>query len=277
MTNTNTPHCGDNCGFVHTQNALYGDRLLPEEKMQLAVKGVQGGQFSQRGAAKEFGVAQKSLSRRLQQVSQVTHPETSQSEPAVQPMATDGQLMEKLTSNERQKALRQLCKQHGLTAGKAGNQGLYDLLQDNHVVVPDHLTTPTLRNNYSPKTDEPNEQELQVNNSLSLVPDGAEQADTYIDSFEDFDAVRDEVCQQVQKSDRPADFKRAILLLTELDAICTDAWYSRNPKLWDGEEWTHVSSEIEIIRDLVHQRAQEACTLAVSKRNAFNVEARVVA
>ena len=59
MTNTNTPHCGDTCGFVHTQNALYGDRLLPEEKMQLAIKGVQGGQFSQRGAAKEFGVAQK--------------------------------------------------------------------------------------------------------------------------------------------------------------------------------------------------------------------------
>ena len=63
----------------------------------------------------------------------------------------------------------------------------------------------------------------------------------------DIDAVRAHVNSQVQQSDRPADFKRAIELLTELDRICTDAWYRRHPEPWGHDDWAHVSSEIEAL------------------------------
>ncbi len=73
----------------------------------------------------------------------------------------------------------------------------------------------------------------------------------------DIEAIRERVNHEVQRSDQPAEFKRAIELLTELARICTDAWYRRLPEPWEHDHWAHVSSEIRALDSIVGQRAEE--------------------
>ena len=73
----------------------------------------------------------------------------------------------------------------------------------------------------------------------------------------DIQAVRDRVNFDIQRSDRPAEFKRAVELLTELSQICTGAWYRQLPEPWQHDDWAHVSSEIRALHSIVGQRAEE--------------------
>jgi hypothetical protein len=89
----------------------------------------------------------------------------------------------------------------------------------------------------------------------------------------DLDATRQRINAEVQRSDRPADFKRAIELLTELDTICTAAWYRKHPEPWGHDDWAHVASEIALLHSIVGQRAEETANELIGKMSAIRVEA----
>ena len=77
--NTTEEHCGDSCGLIDFTMAVAGDRLLPEERMKLAIEAVTSGKMSQRGAAKKYDVLQQTLSKRLKKVTNSCHPTKTQS------------------------------------------------------------------------------------------------------------------------------------------------------------------------------------------------------
>jgi hypothetical protein len=93
----------------------------------------------------------------------------------------------------------------------------------------------------------------------------------------DLDATRQRINAEVQRSDRPTDFKRAIDLLTELDTICTAAWYRKHPEPWGHDDWAHVASEIALLHSIVGQRAEETADELVGKMSAIRVEATTIA
>jgi hypothetical protein len=259
----------------HYPETLRGHFLPKEERMAHAIAAVQSGKMSQRAATEKFDISRASLQRELK-VAQMSHPATAQSQPEVQPINPDQPPINKLTSNERLKALRQLCKDNGLTTTKLGNQGLYDLLLDNDVDVADYLITPTLLKNHTPKDNDTNEQGISSNNPEPDFNGGDSQIPFNDDGTLDLDAYRKQVNIDIQQSDRPRDFKRAIELLTELDIICTDAWYRRQPEPWEACEWSHVSSEIEGLHSIVSQRAAEIADDILRQSSAVSVEHSVI-
>lgn len=278
-----TTNCAETCPLVDFTIQTVGDRLTPDELMQYAVLAVTTDGMSQRAAAKKFGIAQKTLSRRLQEVSQVTHPETSQSTTKDSAIGTDQKAIGKLNSNQKRNALTKLCRQNDAPKIVFGTPSVMrGWLEWAGVSIPPELAgastpfTPLQSTTPTQDNDQQEEEELQAHNHVSLVPDGAGQADPD-DDFRNSDAIRDEVCKQVQDSDRPVDFKRAILLLAELDSICTEAWYRRHPEPWIADDWAHVNSELSAIHSLVRQRAQEECEDALSASNAIEVTATSVA
>lgn len=292
---TTTTNCGDSCGLIDFTMAVAGDRLLPEERMELAIKAVTIEKMSQRGAAEKFNVAQRTLSHRIEKMSQMAHPGKTQSQPEVLPEPEKPAKTGKLKSGEIRSELRKLCSQNNAPRGLGVNgQGVTPpiargWLKWAGIAIPPELDgkTEPFTPSSTPSSPTPaqphdtNQQGLPANDPLPVVSDWGTQADSpddpiYDDDL-DIDAVRDHVCAEVQRSDRPADFKRAIDLLRELDQICTDAWYRRHPEPWNHHDWAHVNSEIKTIQSLVGQRAQETADQLLFPGSAVTVKSTPVA
>jgi hypothetical protein len=259
-----TQHCGDSCGAVAAMAVAFREYVPPEQRMATAISQVLSGEMSQRGAAEANGVAETSLRRQLGQVRQMAHPTKPQSSTEVStdrnPIAGDRTRGDR---QRRHKAMRDLAREHGisslpsgLSVSRAGlgqiHQGLIDLGID----VPEDI---------APRSTLPKTKKAITTTSNDQTTESAIDDDTlYIFQA---DAIRDEVCREVQQSNRPADFKRAIELLRELDVICTDAWYGRQSEPWGTFDWAHVSSEVRKIHSLVNQRAEEACADYLAAQN----------
>jgi hypothetical protein len=292
---TATQHCGDSCGLIDFTMAVAGDRLLPEERMKLAIEAVTSGKMSQRGAAAKYGVARKTLGDHLARVGGFAHPAETQSTTEVPPDPVPATQPEKLKSGEVRSRLRALLRQHNAPKGIGGKDGISSpqargWLHWAGIPIPPELngaaipfdpsataTAPTPAQKHDTES-----QRLPANHPVPSFPDGANEVDipedhpVYADNF-DIDAVRERVNHDVQQSTRPADFKRAIELLTELDRICTDAWYRRHPEPWGPDDWAHVSSEIEALHSIVGQRAEETADDILRKGSAFTVSATALA
>lgn len=286
-----TTHCGDSCGLIDFTMAVAGDRLLPEERMKLAIEAVSSGKMSQRGAAAKYGVAESTLRSHLKKVRNSAHPAETQPEPAISQNRTA-----KLTTGEVRSALRQLLRDNDAPSGVAQNprNGITSpeargWLQFAGIPIPPELDGRTQPFNPSTTPSSPTpaqshgteQQGLHADNSLPVVSDWSAETDpepehpAFADHF-DISAVREHVNREIQQSDRPADFKRAIELLTELDVICTDAWYRRHPEPWNHDDWAHVSSEIEALHSIVGQRAAETADELLRKSTAVEVKSTAV-
>ncbi len=310
MTTTN---CGDTCGLIDFTMAVAGDRLLPEEKMKLAIEAVTSGKMSQRAAAAKYGVVRRTLARHLDEAAQMRHPTKTQPTTKVSQRSQSAEAIGKdaarLERQRRRKAIRQLAKQHGISSlpsgvsvGQAGHGQIYQALVEQGITVPSDVlpssaqpkpkaepkakTAKTAKSTKStppvPTHDTSIPERLSPNDHVPAQQcDGSGEADPSADPIYDeelnIDAVRDHVCAEVQLSDRPADFKRAIELLRELDAICTDAWYRRHPEPWNHHDWAHVNSELKTIQSLVGQRAQETADQLLFPGSAVTVNATAVA
>jgi hypothetical protein len=279
-------NCGETCGLVDFTLAIAGDRLLPEERMDLAVQAVQLEKMSQRGAAEKYKVSRTVLQRRLEEAAQTGHPpetESTTEEPALPPdPPISSPAPKKVPSNVVRDGLRALCKEHGATRYTKFNIGAARAyLTEQGVAIPAHLQPKTKATQPSPSnvepippveptTPAPSKRILPWNTAVVPAPvetgsdDGDEgrdfdsnESDPIYEERLDMDAVRDDVLAKVIASNRPADFKRAIELLAELDHICTLAWKRKHPEPWNHHDWAHVNSEVEIIHSLTRQRAKE--------------------
>ncbi len=277
-----TQHCGDTCGVVASMAAVFSQYVPPEQRMAEAIAAVRSGKMSQRAAAAKFDLNRDTLQRRLKQVAEIGHP--------TKPVAGEGESQGRITDrNDRVKQLRALAKASGLTqinggpAGKASEKQIRTALIEAGHEVPEELApAPTKKSAPSTpvQTDDTKQQRVPANDRLAVIPERGSEADPEHPAFADkldLDAVRDRVNQDVQRSNRPADFKRAIELLTELDRICTDAWYRRHPEPWGHDDWAHVSSEIEALHSIVGQRAEETADDILRKGSAFTVSATALA
>lgn len=283
MTTTN---CGDTCGLIDFTMAVAGDRLLPEERMKLAIEAVTSGKMSQRAAADKYGVAQPTLHRRL---IQMNHPTKAQSQPEVLANPEVPANTGKLSPGEIRSRLRQLCRDNGAPSGVAKNSrnGVTSpeargWLQWAGISIPQELQGKADPFTPSTESHDTNQQRLPANDRLPVIAERPTETDSddehpaFADNF-NIDAVRERVNHDVQQSDRPADFKRAIQLLTELDRICTDAWYRRHPEPWGHDDWAHVSSEIEALFSIVGQRAEETANAILQRTAAVTIRATTVA
>lgn len=289
MTTTQEP-CGDTCSVVANMASTFKEYVPKEQRMAEAIKAVQSGKMSQHAAAEKFEVPQSSLNRKLKKVIQMDHSATSQSQPAI-----SENRVEKLDSGQIRTALRKLCRDNDAPRGigKTGN-GITSpeargWLQWAGIPIPPELDgkTEPFTPNSTPSlttpahTHDTKQQGLHADDSLPVISDWADETDSahqhpaFADHL-DIDAVRQHVNREVQQSDRPADFKRAIELLTELDRICTDAWYRRHPEPWGHDDWAHVSSEIEALHSIVGQRAEETADELLRKSTAVEVKSTVV-
>jgi hypothetical protein len=242
--------------------------------MATAIKQVLSGEMSQRGAAEANGVARKTLGDHLARLGGSAHPTKTQASTEV--LERDM----RPTRRDIQRELRQMASRVGLglingkSPHKAGTRQVYDALIEAGHDVPDELIPPSIKS----KT---NEQQQSVNDHRPVVAGWADEgiaADNPIFADKlDIDAVRQHVCAEVQRSDRPADFKRAVELLTELDVICTNAWYRRQPEPWEHDDWAHISSEIDALHSIVWQRATETADELLRKSAAVQVNATSLA
>jgi hypothetical protein len=289
---TTTQHCGDSCGLIDFTMAVAGDRLLPEERMKLAIEAVTSGKMSQRSAAAKYGVAQQTLSDHLARVTGFGHPTKTQSTTEVSEGQQKADKGPTLTKEVVRSRLRAMCRdQGGAPAGVSKSlPEMRGWLKWAGVSIPPEMDGKTTPFSPSVTTTAPTpaqkhdteSQRLPANHPVPSFPDGATEVDipedhpVYADNF-DIDAVRERVNLDVQQSTRPADFKRAIELLTELDRICTDAWYRRHPEPWGPDDWAHVSSEIEALHSIVGQRAEETADDILRKGSAFTVSATALA
>lgn len=258
-----------------------------ETREAAAIHAISVEKMSQSAAAVKFGVSQPTLSRRLSAPIHVNSSETSQSEPAI--LKTPETPVSKHSTRS---ALRKLCRDNNAPQGLGVNgQGVTPSIARGWlkwagIDVPPELDGKTIP--YVPFDDQP----VKTNDHITLTPPkparpvldlvesnsgpydqyGLDDDDdpAFADKL-DIDAVRAHVNSQVQQSNRPADFKRAIELLTELDRICTDAWYRRHPEPWGHDDWAHVSSEIEALHSIVGQRAEETADELLRQSSAVEV------
>lgn len=288
MTVTQEP-CGDTCSVVASMASTFKEFVPKEQRMAQAIAAVQSGKMSQRGAALKFDLDRRTIGRHLSKVGHLTHPETSQSTTQVSESRSN-----KLTSGQIRSALRTLCRQNNAPHGVAKNprNGISSpeargWLKWEGIEIPSELDGKTdpftpLVSSATQSEHDTDQQGLPSDNSLPVVSGGEQKADpdfydnpAFADNL-DIDAVRQHVNEQVQQSDRPADFKRAIQLLTELDTICTNAWYKRQPEPWGHDDWAHVSSEIRALDSIVGQRAEETADELLRKNFAVEVNATAV-
>lgn len=301
---TTLEHCGDTCSVVSQMASAFKEFVPKEQRMAQAIAAVQSGKMSQRAAALKFDIPRKTLGDHMKQVGETAHPATFQSEPVIKPIGNKSEPSEiaskAANSNSRLQAIRRFAAEHGVKevdgkpAHSQGNGAIYRALTAAGIDVPEDLKPRSLlpkqpkASKPKPTTippkeahDDTNEQGIYADDSLFVVTDGGGQTDSeqdhpaFAENF-DLDAVRERVNHDVQQSDRPADFKRAIELLTELDRICTDAWYRRHPEPWGHDDWAHVSSEIEALHSIVGQRAEETADELLRKSSAVKVTATVI-
>lgn len=111
--NSEEPKCGDDCKLVE----MLASKTSEQQAMENAIAAVKIGNISQRGAAKQFGVAQKTLSRRLNGnnvVSQVTHDGASpESAPAKSKKADQAEHDQWYADYQAGESIAKLAKKYG--------------------------------------------------------------------------------------------------------------------------------------------------------------------
>jgi len=179
---TTTEHCGDTCGLIDFTMAVAGDRLLPEERMKLAIEAVTSKKMSQRAAAKKYDVARRTIERRLNEVAQMRHPTKTQSSTEVSATPEVQSEPEKVSSHEVRTRLRALLRQHDAPRGIGGKNGISSpqargWLKWAGISIPPELdgkTTPfnptvTTTAPTPTQTNETKQQGLHANDSLSVM------------------------------------------------------------------------------------------------------------
>lgn len=279
--------------------------------MDLAVQAVQLEKMTQRGAAMKYGVSRSGIQKRLQKAAAGGHPPETQSTTQEPADSTDSPvspappvLKKKSASNANRDALRALCKEHGATGySKFTTSVARAYLTEQGVDIPAHLrplqpqpktTQPSPFNGTNPlqPTSEPAPaaeapfdgirpwNTAVVPSDHPAVSNGGDQGgEPGPDGEVDFDAptkLRQRVSEEVQQSDRPADFKESIQLLARLAAIIRDAWYRKHPEPWNHHDWAHVASEIHCLNSLAGQRAKETARDLLEQMDAIEVGAGAV-
>ncbi len=254
-------HCGDTCGLIDFTMAVAGDRLLPEERMKLAIEAVTSGKMSQRGAAAKYGVNRDTLQRRLKEVAEIGHPTETQSTTEVSavatPLAKDGALPKR---HQIQKELRALAKAHGMThagnipVSKAGQGQIYTALIEAGHDVPSDIT-PT-----SKKAHDTHKQGVSANDPFPVIPDRPTETDpeddAILDERIDLNKLSQQVLSDVISSTRSDSFKRAATLATELEQLLCLAFYGKDG--WSGQDWVHINGQLKTCQSLTGQRSEEA-------------------
>jgi predicted transcriptional regulator len=243
--------------------STFAEYVPPAIRMERALAAVKTGKMSQRAAAAKFDVTQSVISDRLNKVIGSDHPETSQSQQGVsrgQHKAESGP--DKLTKDQVRSKLRELCRQQkekppaGITKTNPKMRGW---LMSIGLELPKELQGTVTAYQNSSLSDQlsaqPTSEPASFNNGRLSSTDQENCTDEFDEPIGD---QINRVCDEVQQSDRPSDFKRAILILRELTEICTKAWYGAfEEEQWNHHDWAHVNSDIKTIQSLVSQRAQE--------------------
>lgn len=255
--------CGDTCTLVDTMASTFAEYVPPAIRMERAVVAVRTGKLTQSAAAAKFEVTQQGISKALKRTTTGCSSKTSQSQQGVsrgQHKAESGP--DKLTKDQVRSKLRELCRQQkekppaGITKTNPKMRGW---LMSIGLELPKELQGTVTAYQNSSLSDQlsaqPTSEPASFNNGRLSSTD----QENCIDEFDE--PIGDQinrVCDEVQQSDRPSDFKRAILILRELTEICTKAWYGAfEEEQWNHHDWAHVNSDIKTIQSLVSQRAQE--------------------
>lgn len=283
-----TPHCGETCPVLDFMTVVCNDRMTLEERMEAAIKactdsGDGNERMTQRAAAKKFNVAQKTLSRRIAAVSQMTHPATPPAPQAISANPGSEATTGKLSSAEARKQLRQLVRDNGGARGLGAGQGISapqarawldhigvsvpPELDGSRADISDYLTTHTTT------TDEiTTPQPVHVADPEDFGSGWNAEADDDHPIFADqldMRALRARVNADIQAfPGLPDDYKRAVQLVTELDNICDDAFFGRNATPWNHDQWAHISSDLHALFSIVGQRAEETANEILRRRAA---------
>ena len=278
-----TQHCGDSCGLIDFTMAVAGDRLLPEERMKLAIEAVTSEKMSQRGAAAKYGVNRDTLQRRLKEVAEIGHPTETQSTtgfaPDPEPIPPDPQPSQRSAATQdklqRTAAIRNLARANGM--GKIGDKvvrdvgavAIYDALTAAGIEVPEDMKPRSLlpktpKPSPSPatpaQTDDANKQGIPANDPLPVFPDRPTETDpeedAILDERIDLNKLSQQVLSDVISSARSDSFKRAATLATELEQLLCLAFYGKDD--WSGQDWVHINGQLKTCQSLAGQRAEEA-------------------
>ena len=274
---TTESHCSDSCNIVASITSTFKEFVPKEQRMEQAIYAIQQG-MALREASRKFGIPVTTIHDHLTRVFGSEHPK-----PQSQPQSQSEQ-----KPIGRSHAIRRFAANNGIKQinGKrvysCSVAAICEALAAANIELPSELQPqPKKSTSNSPNKNVSNKQRVSTHDRLTILPEGRSQSNSesehpaFADEL-DIDAVRQRVNRDIQQSDRPRDFKRAIELLTELDAICTDAWYRRHPEPWGHDDWAHVSSEIEAIHSIVGQRAEETADELLRKSLAVTVESTAV-
>lgn len=270
---TTTEHCGDSCGLIDFTMAVAGDRLLPEERMKLAIEAVTSEKMSQRAAAKKYDVAESTLRLRLKPVRSSAHPTETQSSTEILPDPVPAPKPEKLKSGEVRSRLRALLRQHDAPKGIGGKDGITSSqargwLQWAGIAIPPELDGKTAPFDpsavtalpTSTQTNETKQQGLYANDPCPVFPDRPTETDpeddAILDERIDLNKLSQQVLSDVISSTRSDSFKRAATLATELEQLLCLAFYGKDG--WSGQDWVHINGQLKTCQSLAGQRAEEA-------------------
>jgi len=276
MTTTN---CGDTCGLIDFTMAVAGDRLLPEERMKLAIEAVTSGKMSQRAAGAKYGVTHAGIGKAIKRLETSFHPAKTQSQPVVSGKPEDSAKTGKLPPAEIRSRLRKLCRENNAPSGVAQNsrngitaKEARGWLKWAGISIPPELDGKTTSFNpataradkpsSSPSSHDTNEQGLPANDPFSEDTERtaeagvSEDSDPILDERIDLNKLSQQVLSDVLKSDRSESFKRAATLATELEQLICLAFYGKDG--WSGQDWVHINGQLKTCKSLTGQRAEEA-------------------
>jgi hypothetical protein len=274
-----TTHCGDSCGLIDFTMAVAGDRLLPKERMKLAIEAVTSGKMSQGKAAEKYEVTQQGISKALKRVTTGCDHTKPQSTTEVSPAPTSTATTKTPRFSQVRSGLRALLKKHGAPAGVAGGSNFSPpaargWLEFAGVQIPPELqgrSTPFNPSNES--HDPPATERLSANDHVPAQQcdrpgevDPDEDDDATLDDRIDLDKLSAQVLREVQRSNQSESFKRVVELLTEAEKLIVLAYYGKDE--WSGQNWVHVNSQVKACKSLAGQRAEEAHRQVFSARNA---------
>lgn len=253
-----------------------------------AIKAVQSGEMSQRGAAEKFQIPESTLRLRLSGMRSSAHPETSQSQPgdsSVDTVDTVDNACGTQARFKRNHALRKeaqgLCRAHGITSidGKPiskirSRKTLCDALLSAGVAVPSHLF---LRNS-TDDTQAQAQSQSQSSASSTATPSHCQQPASYalnptdniptpgLSASFDFErpgATAAELDDQQYRAaiaeSQDVEWRAAADALWKLKCLVRIKYNEPTDHCtWNWADWNWLAGEIKTTLSLVSQRAQEA-------------------